>query len=496
MTSPLAWARRRRAAKNDTTQPPLFSPRLTSGQAGGGVKTTLPERIHFVGIGGIGMSGLALLLLEQGHRVSGSDVRDSALLSHLRARGAQVFAGHAAEHLDGSELLIYSSCIAANNPELEQARQKGVPIIHRAEALARAIQGRQLIAVSGAHGKTTTTGLIAQVLLQGEVDPTFVIGAGVASLGGHARLGRGRTCVVEADESDGSFLQLRPTIAVVTNLDHEHLDYYHTMEAIKEAFAQFFHQVDPRGAIWACADDQRLVSLAQQASVPVHTFGLDKLAEVTAWHIKRDATGSTFQVRAQGEEAGEFRLRIPGAHNISNALAAIGVGRSLGVPLAAMQHALATFSGAQRRFDRVELPNGITVIDDYAHHPTEIRATLAAVDRGEGRRLVVVFQPHRYTRTHLLREAFLSCFETVDHLVVTDIYPAFEQPIAGVSAEQLVAAMHEVGLTHALHLPKERVLPEIAQHVRPGDIVMLIGAGDIGDLFHALACHLATLAAQ
>lgn len=458
-------------------------------------KPPLPSRVHCVGIGGIGMSGLASLLLEQGHRVTGSDVRETALTKRLRQQGAIVHIGHAAGHLDGSELVVYSSCIAPHNPELEQARQKGVPVIHRAEALARAVQGRQLIAVTGAHGKTTTTGLIAQMLVEADAHSTFFVGAEVASLNGHAQAGTGRYCVIEADESDGSFLHFHPRTAVVTNVDYEHVDYYHTMEAIKEAFVQFMRQVEPEGTAWVCADDRRLVGLTQDLPATVRTFGFDKAADVSPWQIKRDGLSTHFVARYRGQDIGEFGLKLPGAHNVSNALAAIGVGAALGLPLAAMQEALRKFSGAHRRFQRLELANGVTLIDDYAHHPTEIRATLAAVDRSDARRVIVVFQPHRYSRTHFLREAYLTCFELADTVLVTDIYPAFEPPMADVTSERLVSAMQEAGSRHVSFVPKGEVIDQVRALTQHGDIVMLIGAGDIGDLTHAMATRLSGFSA-
>jgi UDP-N-acetylmuramate--alanine ligase len=454
-----------------------------------------PQHVHCVGVGGIGMSGLALLLLDRGHSVSGSDIADSAMLQHLRNRGVEVHLGHAAAHVEGADLLVCSSSIAEDNPEVQYAKVQQISIQHRSQALADVIAGQQLIAVSGAHGKTTTTAMIAQVLSAGQHDPSYVIGAEVASLRGHAVIGAGPYCVLEADESDGSLLNFHPDIAVITNIDQEHLDYYHTFGALKDTFRQFLEQTNPEGSLWLCADDTRLKALAATSSTHVRTFGMNKEADVTAWLMPTRGAGCTFAVHIDGVDVGEFQLQVPGAHNVSNALAAIGIGYQLGVSLAEITSGLEMFSGARRRFQRHAGPLDMTLIDDYAHHPTEIRATLAAIQREPGQRLVAVFQPHRYSRTHLLQESFARCFTDADHVIVTDIYAASEEPIPGVSAECLVDVMQAEQAVSASYVPRDQVVSTVCGMSQQRDIIIFFGAGDIGELYRETTEQLPELSA-
>jgi len=446
-----------------------------------------PDRkVHFVGIGGAGMSGLAKLLVEQGYRVSGTDVKESPVTQRLAASGCRIGIGHGVQHVQDADLVVYSSAIVSDNPELVEARRRRIEVVQRAVVLAALMAKRRGIAVTGAHGKTTTTSLISMVLRAARLDPTVVIGGEVNDFGGNAFLGRGEYLVAEADESDGSFLELSPQIAVLTNLDAEHLDHYGSVERIEAAYRQFVRQVRPEGLVVYCSDDWRLVRICGEAvGLRSVSFGLSSGAHVRADGVELDGFGSRFQVWAGNRALGEFRLRIPGVHNVSNATAAIAVALEVGVEPDDIRAGLEQFSGAERRFQVRGCVDQVLVVDDYAHHPTEIEATLQAARRvvPSGGRLLALFQPHRYTRTMHLADRFGSCFAQADHLVLTDVYAASERPIEGVSSRLIYDAVRRAGRpVTADYRPFTEVVEAAIGWIRPGDVVMVMGAGDITEL--------------
>jgi UDP-N-acetylmuramate--alanine ligase len=442
------------------------------------------QHLHLVGIGGSGMSGIAEVLLNLGYRVSGSDLRRNEAVERLEGLGAKVFIGHDARHVEGAHVVVYSSAVSRDNVEVQAARQRGIPAIPRAEMLAELMRLKYGIAVAGTHGKTTTTSMVGAVLAEGRLDPTIIVGGRLSSLGGNARLGQGDFLVAEADESDGSFLRLTPTIAVVTTIDAEHLDHWGSLEAIREGFLAFVNKVPFYGSAVLCLDQPDIRMLLPRVDKRVITYGLDSDAHLTARRVHLSGLSSHFEVVAGGEVLGECALHVPGRHNVLNALAAVAVGLELDVPFAAIQKALAGFSGVQRRFQVRGRAGGVTVVDDYGHHPAEIRATLAAARAGFDRRLVVVFQPHRYTRTHHLRREFATAFADADVLLVMDIYPAGEPPIPGVTAEDLTQAIRAAGHPDATWVggDKGQVVERLARLVEPGDLVLTLGAGDVGQI--------------
>ena len=442
------------------------------------------QHLHLVGIGGSGMSGIAEILLNLGYRVSGSDLRRNEAVERLEGLGAKVFIGHRAEHVEGAHVLVYSSAVAPDNVEVQAARRRGIPVIPRAEMLAELMRLKYGIAVAGTHGKTTTTSMIGAVLAEGRLDPTIIVGGRLSSLGGNARLGQGEFLVAEADESDGSFLRLSPTIAVVTTIDAEHLDYWGSLEAIREGFLAFINKVPFYGSAVLCVDQPDVQALIPRVDRRVVSYGLESAAHVTARRVILSGLSSRFQVVAGGEVLGECALHVPGRHNVLNALAAIAVALDLDVPFEAVQKALAGFSGVQRRFQVRGRAGGVTVVDDYGHHPTEIRATLAAARAGFDRRIVTVFQPHRYTRTQHLRQEFATAFAEADVLLVMDIYPAAERPIPGVTAEDLTEAIRAQGHPDVAWVggDKDQVVERLVRTVQPGDLVLTLGAGDVGQI--------------
>jgi len=437
------------------------------------------QHIHFVGIGGVGMSGIAEILINLGYRVSGSDVRRSDAIERLERLGAKVFIGHAASHIEDAHVVVYSAAIGRDNPELAAARQRQIPAIPRAEMLAELMRLKYGIAVAGTHGKTTTTSMVAAVLAEGGYDPTIVVGGRVTSLGANARLGQGDFLVAEADESDGSFLKLAPTIAVVTTIDAEHLDHYGSLERIREAFATFVQKVPFYGVAVLCLDQPNIQMLIPGIEKRLLTYGLESNADLVARHLTLAGMTSRFEVFHRGERLGECHLAVPGRHNMLNALAAIGVGLDLEIPFLTIAKALAAFSGVQRRFQVRGAVGGVTVVDDYGHHPAEIRATLAAAKAGFDCRVVTVFQPHRYTRTHHLRQDFLTAFNQCDVLLVMDIYAAGEAPIPGVSAADLAAGIRAHGHRNVTHLGSDRtrIVEHLRDILRPGDLLLTLGAG-------------------
>jgi UDP-N-acetylmuramate--alanine ligase len=450
------------------------------------------QQVHFVGIGGAGMSGIAEVLLTVGYRVTGSDARRNEAVERLERLGAKVFVGHAASQIEGAQVVVYSSAVARDNPELQAARQRGIPVIPRAEMLAELMRVKYGIAIAGTHGKTTTTSMVGAVLAEGGFDPTVVVGGRIAALGANARLGQGEFLVAEADESDGSFLKLTPTVAVVTTIDAEHLDYYRDLAAIRETFLQFINKVPFYGVAVLCADQPEIQALRPRVEKRVVSYGLIAPADLVAASVRLQGLTAQFEVLHRGESLGELSLQVPGAHNVANALAATAVGLDLEVPFAAIQRALAGFTGVQRRFQVKGEAGGVLVVDDYGHHPAEIRATLAAARCGFGRRLVVAFQPHRYSRTFHLHDEFLTAFEDADVLVITDIYPAGEAPIPGVHAQALAEGI-AARTTREVRYAGDRgeLLEWLLGTVQPGDVVLTMGAGDIGAIADQVLARLA-----
>jgi UDP-N-acetylmuramate--alanine ligase len=443
------------------------------------------RRVHFVGIGGIGMSGIAELLANLGYEVSGSDARRSEATARLATLGVSISEGHHGGQVGQADVVVVSSAIGADNPEVVEARKRHVPVIPRAEMLAELMRLRYGIAVAGAHGKTTTTSMVALVLARAGLDPTAVIGGRLSAFGSNARLGKGDYMVVEADESDRSFLKLSPAIAVITNIDREHMESYGTWDNLQLAFADFANKVPFYGAVIACADDRPVRDLLPGLTRRVITYALEGEADVVGSGMRLEAFGSTCTVThraADGKPAvlGSLRLNVPGRHNVLNALAAVTVGVEVGIPFRRTAAALEEFRGAERRFQTRGEAGGVMVIDDYGHHPTEIAAVLAAA-RGIGRRIVAVFQPHRYTRTQQLLADFGPAFKDAGAVVLTDIYPAGEAPIPGITADALAAAIRQGTSAPVSLVPALDDLPgAVAQLAKPGDLVITLGAGSIG----------------
>ena len=443
------------------------------------------QHIHFVGIGGIGMSGIAEVLLNLGYRISGSDLRRSPITDRLERLGASVFEGHRTTNIEGVQVVVTSSAVREDNPEVVEAMRKQIPVIPRAEMLAELMRLKYGIAIAGSHGKTTTTSMVATVLDRAGVDPTIVVGGRVNTLGSNARLGRGDFMVVEADESDKSFLKLSPTIAVVTNIDLEHLDYYKDIEEIRSCFLQFVNKVPFYGSVIICLDDPNIQLIIPQMTRRMITYGMRAHAEVSASdvQISRDNFSSDFNVRRKGEDLGRIKLLVPGEHNVCNALAAVAVGLDLEIDFPVIAAGLESFRGTERRFQvkgLVEGDNGgILVVDDYGHHPTEIRATLAAA-KMSGRRLVVLFQPHRYTRTAALEEDFARSFYDADLVLIADIYSANEEPIPGITSDALADKIEKFGHHNVRYIGRvEQGKDALLEIVSSGDLVMTLGAGNV-----------------
>ncbi|MCK5227300.1 MAG: UDP-N-acetylmuramate--L-alanine ligase [Desulfobulbaceae bacterium] len=440
------------------------------------------QHIHFVGIGGIGMSGIAELLLNLEYRVSGSDLRESAITKRLRGLGGEVSIGHNAEVIAGADVVVISSAVSESNPEVVAARERHLPVIPRAEMLAELMRLKKYgIAIAGSHGKTSTTSMAGWILAQAGLDPTVVIGGQVNSLGTNAKLGEGEFLVAEADESDGSFLQLSPVLNVVTNIDLEHMDHYHDLDEIKGVFLEFINKIPFYGATVLCLDDPNIADLLPSIKKRIITYGLNTQADINGRGVVTEGFSSRFEVVRQEELLGEITIALPGRHNVSNALAAIALGMELEIPFADIADALKKYSGVQRRLQHIGEKKGIMVIDDYGHHPTEVKATLAALRAAcPKRRLVVLFQPHRYTRTKALFREFCIAFHDADLLFLTEIYPAGEEPIKDVSGEALLAGIREHGQRHGHFVPTLEELPEtVLPNLDSGDIVLTLGAGNI-----------------
>ncbi len=452
------------------------------------------QRVHFVGIGGIGMCGIAELLHGQGYRVSGSDMRAGATVERLRGLGVPVAIGHAAENVGEADVVVFSSAVRATNPELVEAETRKIPVIPRAEMLAEVMRLKDGIAVAGSHGKTTTTSLIAHVLDAADLDPTAVIGGRVlhASHRTGTRLGESDLLVAEADESDGSFLRLAPVIAVITNIDPEHLDHYGSVEALHDAFVSFANRVPFWGLGVLCLDHPGVQAILPRTTRRLVTYGFARQADLSAEAVEPEAGGMRFAVRWRGEPLGEARVPLPGAHNVQNALATLAVAHELDVPFEAAAGALASFPGIERRFEERGSAGGVRVVDDYAHHPAEIRATLAAARELHPGRLVAVFQPHRYTRTQSLLDEFATAFHQADLVVVTEIYAAGEAKIPGVDARALTEAIRTHGHRDVRLLGELESLPrELVPLLATGDLLLTLGAGSISQLGPKLLGRLA-----
>jgi UDP-N-acetylmuramate--alanine ligase len=445
------------------------------------------QRIHFVGIGGIGMSGIAEVLLNLGYKVSGSDLKSSAVTQRLAALGAITFEGHRAENIGGAEVVVTSSAIAHDNPEVTEAHKLHIPVIQRAEMLAELMRLKYGIAIAGMHGKTTTTSMVAAVLAAGGLDPTVVVGGRVDAMGSNARLGNSQYLVAEADESDRSFLKLSPILSVVTNIDREHMDCYRNMRDVKKTFIEFMDRIPFYGMIVACNDDPLLRKLLPEVQRRTVTYGTKRGSDflIKSEETKREGSGnsqpySRFRVSYQKKDLGEFTLHVPGLHNVLNATAAVAVGLGLDVPVEDIRSALDQFRGVDRRFQLKGRVAGISVIDDYGHHPTEIKATLAAARQCGFGKVHVIFQPHRYTRTRDLMQEFTTAFDDADSLFVLDIYPASEAPIEGITGEALAQKVREKTLMKGRYAasPAEAIDAAIAV-AEQGDMILTLGAGSV-----------------
>ncbi|HEX5704716.1 MAG TPA: UDP-N-acetylmuramate--L-alanine ligase [Pyrinomonadaceae bacterium] len=441
------------------------------------------QHIHFVGVGGIGMSGIAEVLANLGFRVSGSDQKKSEVTARLEELGCEITEGHAAENVGDAHVVVRSTAVRDDNPEIAEAQQRSIPVIPRAEMLAELMRMKPYtVACAGSHGKTTTTSMVATVLGIAGLDPTFVVGGIVRSYRSNARLGKSELMVVEADESDRSFLMLTPMIAVVTNIDREHMDYYHDMDDVRKCFADFVNKVPFYGAAVLCLDDPHVQAVIPNVARRRITYGLSAQADISAHDITYDQSfGSSFTVLSGVNALGRVSLRVPGKHNVYNSLAAIAVALELDVPFDTIAHALGEFTGADRRFQFKGEEKGVTVVDDYGHHPTEIKATLSAARiAAPNRRIVVLFQPHRYTRTNDLMDDFASAFNNADVLFVTDIYAASEVPIEGVTAEILTKRIKSYGHKNVEFIGAVEGAPALlAEAVREGDLVITLGAGSV-----------------
>jgi UDP-N-acetylmuramate--alanine ligase len=439
------------------------------------------QHLHFTGIGGIGMSGIAEVLLNLGYEISGSDLRLSPITDRLASLGATVFEGHTASNVAGAAVLVVTSAVDSSNPEVVEARRLGIPVIARGELLAELMRLKYGIAVAGSHGKTTTTSMTAAILNHAGLDPTVVVGGRTAMMGGsNARVGKSDLLVVESDESDGSFLKLAPILTVVTNIDREHLDHYADIEAIRAAFVEFVNKVPFYGANILCLDDENVQQILPSVNRRIVTYGQNPQAHLQVHGHSCGHLSSRFSVRAGDRELGEFQLNVPGFHNVLNATAALAVGLELGVDVEKAREALASYSGVDRRFQRRGEARGVTVVDDYGHHPTEIRATLEAARLCDYGRILVIFQPHRFTRTEHLMADFARAFHQADAVFLLDIYAASEKPIEGVTAEALAERIRQCGHRAVEYAGAiDNAVDAVSRAAQPGDLVLTLGAGNV-----------------
>ena len=438
------------------------------------------KKVHFVGIGGAGMSALAKILVEKGYNVSGSDVKESVMTGILRDLGAKVFIGQRAENVQDTEAIVVSSAIRENNPEVVEAKRLGLKRLHRSDVNAFLINNSKGIAVAGAHGKTTTTSMLGVSLDYEGVSPSIIIGGEVDYLGSNAKLGKSDYLVSEADESDGTFLKYYPYIGIVTNVENDHMDHYGTMENIIKAFTQFLNQIREDGWGVVCFDNENIRNIVKNVNRKIVSYAIDHEADYVAANIKADASGTSFDVIHEGENLGTVKLNVPGRHNVLNAMACVVTGITLGQSVAQMAEGLTMFNGAKRRFQTKGKAQGVWVVDDYAHHPTEIATTLKAARQTQPKRLVCAFQPHRYSRTQLLQKEYGSCFRDADLLVLTDVYSAGEDPIPGIDGELLVKEVAEQTGQRTVYIKdKKEIAAYLKSIAQEGDLIMTMGAGDI-----------------
>lgn len=438
------------------------------------------NHIHFVGIGGIGMSGIAEVLLNMNYQISGSDLVESKLTRHLQKLGVKIYKGHDSNHISGADVVVYSSAVRNDNVELQEAKRCKIPVIPRAEMLAELMRMKFSIAIAGAHGKTSTTAMVAMVLDEAGLDPTYVVGGRLMVPSRHARLGQGEILVAEVDESDRTFLKISPTMAVVTSIDREHLDHYQDLEDIKEAFVDFVNKVPFYGTIILCLDQPNIQSIIPKIERRIITYGFCSQADLVATELQMEGFHSDFEVTFKGDRLGQIRLNMPGEHNVLNSLAVIGVALDLNVDFPTIRKALKEFQGTERRLQLKGTLNDIMVIDDYGHHPTEIQVTLNTLKTCWNRRMVVIFQPHRYSRTKHLLQEFARSFYQADLLLVTEIYPAGEDPIEGVNGELVAQAIKSFGHKKVVFIKELMDIPDYLKEVaQPGDTLLTLGAGDV-----------------
>ncbi|WP_348622522.1 MULTISPECIES: UDP-N-acetylmuramate--L-alanine ligase [Paenibacillus] len=450
------------------------------------------EHVHFIGIGGYGMSAIARVMLEMGYTVTGSDVASQELTEKLAAKGAKIYIGHTPEHIAGADIVVYSTALSRDNVERVAAEELNIPTLHRSQMLARLLNERKGIAVAGAHGKTTTSSMIALVMERCNVDPTYIIGGEITNLGTNAKAGKSEFVVAEADESDGSFLQYHPWQGIVTNIEADHLENYDgDFNRLKSAYVQFLSQIRPDGAAIVCADDQNIREMLPQLQTRVITYGVEHEADYMATDIQLGDRRLSFTMSRKGTALGTIELSVPGKHNMYNAMATVISCLEAGVPFDQIAATIVEFHGAKRRFQVLGESNDILIIDDYAHHPTEIEATISAA-RATGKRIIAVFQPQRYSRTFFLLDAFSRAFSEASEVIITDIYsPAGEKQIEGVHSSKLVDLIVQNSNANAIYLPtKEAVIEELKDRLQPGDLVLTMGAGDIWKAGDALARHL------
>ncbi len=450
------------------------------------------EHVHFIGIGGYGMSAIARVMLEMGYTVTGSDVASQELTEKLAAKGAKIYIGHTPEHIAGADIVVYSTALSRDNVERVAAEELNIPTLHRSQMLARLLNERKGIAVAGAHGKTTTSSMIALVMERCNVDPTYIIGGEITNLGTNAKAGKSEFVVAEADESDGSFLQYHPWQGIVTNIEADHLENYDgDFNRLKSAYVQFLSQIRPDGAAIVCADDQNIREMLPQLQTRVITYGVEHEADYMATDIQLGDRRLSFTMSRKGTALGTIELSVPGKHNMYNAMATVISCLEAGIPFDQIAATIVEFHGAKRRFQVLGEGNDILIIDDYAHHPTEIEATISAA-RATGKRIIAVFQPQRYSRTFFLLDAFSRAFSEANEVIITDIYsPAGEKQIEGVHSSKLVDLIVQNSNANAIYLPtKEAVIEELKDRLQPGDLVLTMGAGDIWKAGDALARHL------
>lgn len=438
------------------------------------------KKIHFVGIGGAGMSALAKILVEKGYEISGSDMKESVMTGVLRSLGAEIFIGQQAENVRGAEAIVVSTAIREDNPEVVEAKRLGLKRLHRSDVNAFLINGCRGIAVAGAHGKTTTTSMLGVALDYEGIEPSIIIGGEVDYLGSNAKLGKSDYLVSEADESDGTFLKYHPYVGIVTNVENDHMDHYGSMENIIKAFTQFLNQIRPEGFGVVCFDNENIRNIVKNVSTRCISYAIEHQADYQAANIAADTEGTVFEVIHQGRSLGQIKLNVPGRHNVLNAMAAVAAGLQLGLTVAEMAEGLAMFHGAKRRFQTKGRESGIWVVDDYAHHPTEIATTLEAARQTRPKRLICAFQPHRYSRTQLLQKEYGSCFQAADVLILTDVYAAGEDPIPGIDGELLVQEVKAQTGRDAVYIQDKHKIAAYLQSVaQAGDLIMTMGAGDI-----------------